>query len=183
VFTSKAAPTYPLVVDASLGSPGATLRGVRLAGWLGTVIDWAVAPGVTTSSMAVAADVDRAGTGAGPYAAGRGCDPVRGCAVAADIRGAAGIGFGGTACDYCMVRVDDGMVQVRHAGAVRGTWSAPAGTRVRVEVAGDGLVRYRAGEVLMDQAPLGVGPATLRVRGQLDAPGATIAGATGEEAR
>jgi ELWxxDGT repeat protein len=149
VFTSKAAPTYPLVVDASLGSPGATLQGVRLTGRLGTLIEWAAAPGVTTSSMAVASDADRAGTG--PYAAGRGCDPAMGCAVAADLRGAAGIGFGATGCDYCIVRVDDRTVQVQHAGAVRGTWPAPVGTRVRVEVAGDALVRYWAGETLLDQ--------------------------------
>jgi ELWxxDGT repeat protein len=205
VFTSKAAPRYPLVVDASLGSPDATLQGVRLSGRLGTVIDWAAAPGVTVTSMAVAADgggaravvvasegagaathpdttdadgtwagpndvadaagaggtgvVGRAGTGAGdraatggrPYTVGGGCDPVGGCAVGADLRGAAGIGFGATACDYCIVRVDDLTVQVRHAGLVRGTWPAPAGTRVRVEMAGGGLIRYWAGDTLLDQ--------------------------------
>jgi ELWxxDGT repeat protein len=222
VFTSTTAPTYPLVVDASLGSPDATLRGVRLAGRLGTVIDWTAAPGVTTSSMAVAADggrgvvasagagggalpdttdadrpgvgaVDRAGTGAGgraatggrPYTVGGECDPVVGCAVVADLRGAAGIGFGATACDYCIVRVDDRTVQVRHAGAVRGTWSAPAGVRVRVEIGADGVARYLAGEVQLDQAPLEhsadsvlVPTPAANAHGWLGARAAAIVGAT-----
>jgi hypothetical protein len=86
---------------------------------------------------------------------GRGCDLAGGCAVAAVLRGAAGIGFGATACDYCIIRTDDRTVQVRHGGTVRGAWAAPVGVRVRVAIGADGGVRYWAGDVLLDQAEKG----------------------------
>jgi ELWxxDGT repeat protein len=232
VFTSKTAPTYPLVVDASLGSPDATLRGVRLAGRLGTVIDWAAAPGVTVTSLGVARHSAEAPchieTGAPchnetgtpchiqtgtpcrsetgtpchthtgtpchsevgipcppaivvrnelvwPSPSGLG-DEESARAVSADLRGAAGIGFGATACDYCLVRTGADTVQVRHAGVVRGTWPAPPGTRVRVEVGVDGPVRYWAGHQQLDEAAVAA-PAPPAVRGWLGASGGTIVGA------
>jgi hypothetical protein len=82
------------------------------------------------------------------------------------------------------VRVDDRTVQVRHAGVVRGTWAAPAGTRVRVEIGPDGVVRYWSGGTRLDEVPLprngearsGAFPGD--IRGWLAAPHAAIAGAT-----
>jgi hypothetical protein len=101
--------------------------------------------------------------------------------VSAALRGAAGIGIGARGCDYCIARHGD-TVQVQHAGAGRGTWPSVPAARYRVEIDAAGLVRYWAGDTLLDEAPLAAS-APLAVRGWLGAPGAAIAGAAVTGAR
>ena len=186
-WTSTHAPRYPLVVDASLGAPGATLRNVRLAGRLGTVVEWPAQDGVAAGSMrATATGAPRgahrlAGSLPAESGAARGRRlalgvPAATLAVSANLRGDAAIGFGTTGCDYCLVRRGD-VLEVRHAGIVRGAWSAVA-ARCRVEIDAAGVVRYWADEVRLDEAPLGAADRTgPGVRGWLGTPGAAIAGA------
>ena len=178
VWVSRQAPRYPLVADASLGGPASRLGGVRIAGRLGAVVDWSAQPGVAVASMR--ATLARRVPGgrrlldAGATTAAPGVS--RAIAVSAELAGDAGIGVGSGACDYCLVR-SGGNVEVRHDGAVRGTWPAEAGARYRVEVAPDGVVRYWVGDLLLDEAPTGTNP-TRTVRGWLGSdPGSAIVGA------
>jgi hypothetical protein len=182
VWVSRRAPRYPLVADASLGGPASRLGGVRIAGRLGAVVDWSARPGAAVASMRASLIrrvpsgrllLDGGATTAAPDVSGA-------IAVSAELAGDAGIGFGAGACDYCLVR-SGSHVEVRHDGAVRGTWPAEAGARYRVEVAPDGVVRYWVGDLLLDEAPAGTNP-TRTVRGWLGSdPGSAIVGAAAEE--
>jgi hypothetical protein len=180
VWTSDQAPRYPLVADASLGAPGAELSGVQLAGRLGAVADWPAQPRLTATSMR-AAIAARSAASPRPLLIGGAtvveADASGTRAVSATLAGTAGIGLGAAACDYCIVRTG-GAVEVRHAGEVRGRWLADGEARCRVEVTAGGSVRYWAGDLWLDEAPLGGTPA-LALRGWLGpAPGAAIVGAT-----
>jgi len=129
-----ARPRHPLVGDVSFGPrTGASRRGVTL-GRLATAIEWAVARGRHGRGHRARSASRAAVIATAPAAR----------AVEAVLEGAAGIGFGGDACDYCIVRTTSG-VQVRHAGEVRGTWPASDGMRVRIEIDSNGAIRYFAG--------------------------------------
>jgi len=170
LWTSTRAPRHPLVGDVSFGPGRAHLDAASLSGRLATAIEWAVGEGVTAEGMRARSASRAAVTATAPAAR----------AVEAVLEGAAGIGFGGDACDYCIVRTASGM-QVRHAGEVRGAWPASDGTRVRIELDPHGAVRYFAGSTRLDEAPVTVSPA--RVLGWFGESGAAIVDATAEAAR
>jgi len=162
--TSTAVPRYPLLVDSSLGSPRAVLEGVLLGGRLGTLVEWPARRGVTvtgTRATATRASVLRALAG-------------EAASVDAALSNGAGTGFGRNGCDYCVVRTGEGL-EVRHAGTVRGAFSADASARVRVELDGD-VVRYWVGTTRLDEAPL-AGPVPAQVIGLFERAGAVIDGA------
>jgi ELWxxDGT repeat protein len=168
VWTSACAPRYPLVADASLGSPEARLAGVRLGGaQLGTAIDWAPAAQPARETARVAA--------AGPLVLRATAPLAAGGAVQAVLTDGAGIGVGAAeeGCAYCLVR-DGTALRLVHAGATRRTWAADPGAVVRVEVTADGLVRYWAGETRLDEAWIAPGD-PLGVRGVLNGPGSAVA--------
>ena len=178
VWISERAPRYPLVADASLGSPETRLSDVRLTGRLGAVVDWPAHTGVAVASMR--ASVARRVPNGRPLVIG-GAPTVAPDAsgtrvVSAELAGTAGIGLGAAACDYCIVRTGSA-VEVRHEGVVRGRWHAELGARYRVELGPSGTVRYWNGDLLLDEAPLAAAE-PLTVRGLLGRTGdAAILGA------
>jgi ELWxxDGT repeat protein len=142
LVTSAVAPRYPLLVDTSLGGAGAALEGVRLGGRLGTAVEWPAPRDVAVAGTRV--------TAARPAAlrAAAGDATV----VEAVLSRGAGTGFGSRGCDYCVVRTGE-VLEVRHAGTVRGTFKADVSARVRVELDGD-IVGYWAGTTRLDEAPI-----------------------------
>jgi hypothetical protein len=170
LWTSARPPRYPLVGDVSFGPGRGRLETASIAGRLATAIEWVAGDGVEADGMRVTAASRVVVTAAAPGTR----------AIEAGLEGAAGIGFGGTACDYCIVATPSG-VQVRHAGEVRGTWPVPDGSRVRIELDPHGGVRYFAGSTLLDAAPVAGSP--MRVRGWIGGTGAAIVDATAEAPR
>jgi hypothetical protein len=172
LWTSTKAPRYPLVGGASLGAPGAAVRGVLLAGQhLGTTVAWQPDDVVVASSSRVTARWPAAVTGADAVVTATRQDGR----LQAELLGAARVGLAApnSLCTYCIIRQGDAVI-VEHAGIARGTWPAPAGAVVRVEVAPGGLVRYWVDETLIDHADR-TEDGSLRARGVLHAPGAAIA--------
>jgi ELWxxDGT repeat protein len=168
LWTSERASVAPLVADVSFGAGLASLADAALEGRVAAAVAWLPRAGTTVQGMRVTALVRTAVAADG--------DPAR--AVEARLDGAAGIGLGAAACDYCILQAAAGL-QVRHAGEVRGTWPEPAGQRVRVELGEDGVVRYFAGARRLDEAPAG-GGVPAGVRGWIGGAGAAIADATAE---
>jgi ELWxxDGT repeat protein len=168
LWSSSRPAAETLVVRASFGIGRAAVAGARLTGALGSVVDWAAAAGVLRQGTVAA--------GAGPRAVlVKGPRVVPGASVEAAIGIGAGIGFGrpgGGTCDTCLV-ADGDRVRLWHRGVSRGWQPAgEAGTRYRVELGLDGLVRYWAGERLLDAVP--DVPGRLVVRGVLGGPAAFI---------
>jgi hypothetical protein len=171
LWTSTAAPRYPLVVDASLAGV-ARVTGARLRGELGTLVEWrSDSPGARVTSTAATA------LGAARLEAASG-GPAR--AVEARLAAGAAIGLTGEhgSATYRVTR-DGTRLRIEHDGTERGTWDVPADVRIRVELGLDGLVRYFAGERRLDSAP--APRATLRATGWLAGATASINGATVEE--
>jgi hypothetical protein len=172
LWTSTAAPRYPLVVDASLAG-AARITAARLRGELGTLVEWrSDSPDARVTSTGAtalgAATLQAAGSG-----------PAR--AVEARLAGGAAIGLTGEngSVTYRVTR-DGTRLRIEHDGAERGTWDAAADVRVRIEVGADGLVRYFAGDRRLDSAP--ASRRSLRAAGWLAGAAASIGHATVEEA-
>jgi ELWxxDGT repeat protein len=169
LWTSTAAPRYPLVAGASLGR-GALVERARIAGTLGTTVDWRGGDGARVASARAAADRhislytdDDAG------------------AVEAGLSGEAAVGLESAhapGITYRLARHGD-TVAAYHAGTYRGTWRLHPDERVRVARDAGGTIRYSAGDRLLDIAPA-VTDGPLRAVGWLPGAGSAIGHATME---
>jgi hypothetical protein len=169
LWTSAAAPRYPLVAGASLGR-GALVVRARIAGTLGTMADWRGGDGATGASPGPAADRPLS-LHADDNAAAR--------AVEAGLSGEAAVGLESAHAPgiaYRLARRGD-TVAVHHAGTYRGSWPLHPDERVRVARDADGTIRYSAGDRLLDIAPAVTG-GSLRAAGWLAGAGSAVECAT-----
>jgi alpha-tubulin suppressor-like RCC1 family protein len=175
LYTSSAAPGYPLLADTALDDAGTTLSDIVVS-----EIVWANTAGVTveagTLTKAGPAGWNAGASSTASLAGGDGyveftareTNTTRACGLADQDTG-----FELSEIAFAIELRDDGQVRVHESGALRGTFGTYApGDRFRVEVR-QGEVAYRKnGVVFYTSAVTPVYP--LKVDAALDSPGATL---------
>jgi PKD repeat protein len=188
LYTSAAVPAYPLLVDTSLYSSGATVRDTVLVGELVDTLPvenvaWTNAFGVsvTGSSLAKTGAANENAGAASTKAIASGDGYAEFTATEANTSRALGLSKGdadqGLAdVDYAIQAGADGLLHVFEKGVLKASAGRYyAGDRLRVAVEG-GVVKYRRNDALLYTS--GVPPLyPLLVDTSLTTPGATITGA------
>jgi hypothetical protein len=139
-------------VAAAAGRAVLVERAGTMAGAVEAVLEGAAGIGLARGSAAGAApsipDTDGATLSSGNAAAGCWFCATR---LGDDRAVVSSLGAGGAAASTPPAM----RLRIVHAGEVRGTWEAPEGVRVRVEITPGGTIRYLAGATLLDEAPAG----------------------------
>jgi Right handed beta helix region/Abnormal spindle-like microcephaly-assoc'd, ASPM-SPD-2-Hydin/HYDIN/CFA65/VesB-like, Ig-like domain len=186
LFSSPTAPTYPLVVDTALYTPGATLAGVIISGnWVASnaePVQWTAASGVSVAGNSLTKNVAMGWGNAGAISsksllAGDGF--AEHTIHETDTGRMLGLGNGNTSngredIDFSLNATAGGMLRVYEKGVFRGTFGSYAsGDRLRIAVVG-GVVRYYRNTSLLYSSTK---PPTypLVVDTALNTPGATLA--------
>ena len=179
-YTSAAVPAYPLLVDTSLYSLGATIADVVLSGDLGEAVTWTATAGVSASTGTLT-KTGAIGWNAGASstrAIGSGDGFVSFTTSEAATHKLIGLSTGNTSTDYAdvdfgILLASNGTYYVFESGTSRGVFGGYlAGDRFQVAVEG-GVVKYlKNGAVFYTS---GVAPAyPLLVDTALYTPGATL---------